>query len=527
MALLMPLLRSLLVTSIAFAFPPVHAQYSDIKLNTTYVNDFNVGYDRDAGLYYPSALEEKVFSPPSRRVHVDVCEHFPDVHVKWIPVEDGHHCPTANHPSSTFQVVPGTVRTLIFSAWQPGRVARIERQVANVRIDAEKQRPLLQGCKALQPREIWRAACHAYLDIPVGDELTNVTPTTRVRMDLLDGEGNLLRRDEDLVKVPAKIPLVVAVGDSYASGEGNPDKEGKSVRHIHEPTSQRDCKDDTTVMIARDTLPDMNVQPYWFNKERHLSLKSGPARAVKQLLAEDWPYIAYLSYATSGAKVAEIVQQLAEVKIAVGNRRIDALILSAGGNDAGFGDTLPAVAKDDFLHMKIDEFDRELPNVVNAIKRDEYPKFTDALANLGLNVGAVLMTQYPGHLFDRDNGKPGHGCGVFDTIGTYSVTKYEAEVLQKAVNTMNSGIASFVASDKEPKEIKWYYVSGIASDFSKHGYCSSRSYYVGAEYSCDRQGDFRGTMHPNAAGTGVYAKHIARYLRQVVPKSGRVSASPE
>jgi len=67
----------------------------------------------------------------------------------------------------------------------------------------------------------------------------------------------------------------------------------------------------------------------------------------------------------------------------------------------------------------------------------------------------------------------------------------------------------------------WHLVDGISEKFAGHGYCSGQSFYRFAAASCDTQGDFDGTMHPNEEGTAAYARVLARELRKVLPKPGQ------
>ena len=60
----------------------------------------------------------------------------------------------------------------------------------------------------------------------------------------------------------------------------------------------------------------------------------------------------------------------------------------------------------------------------------------------------------------------------------------------------------------------WRYVDGIANAFNGHGYCAQQSYFRFAGVSCDMQGDFDGTMHPNEDGQRSYANEISRVLKE-------------
>lgn len=121
--------------------------------------------------------------------------------------------------------------------------------------------------------------------------------------------------------------LMVALGDSYASGEGNP-------RNVD-------------AWIASPGPFD----PYWDDASCRRSVLGGPARAalaLEQASARTSVTLVYV--ACSGAQVergilgpqpgAAAVSQIEQVRRIIGARTIDAVTISIGGNDVGFGAVL-------------------------------------------------------------------------------------------------------------------------------------------------------------------------------------------
>ena len=63
-----------------------------------------------------------------------------------------------------------------------------------------------------------------------------------------------------------------------------------------------------------------------------------------------------------------------------------------------------------------------------------------------------------------------------------------------------SALDSFLARLARLRQLRLHVVDGIERDFNGHGYSAPHSYYVSAEESCMRQGDFEGMCHPNDRG---------------------------
>jgi hypothetical protein len=143
----------------------------------------------------------------------------------------------------------------------------------------------------------------------------------------------------------------------------------------------------------------------------------------------------------------------------------------------------------------------------------EFPKLNQAIVDLNLNVApaATIISEYPGKFFNRADGQPAKGCGVFDTLIFWGVEKRDAVAMNAMADALNAELK--LLAEKH----KWRLVTGLSSQFARHGYCATRSFYRSASHSCDRQGDFEGTMHPNAEGTGVVAKALERELRIILP----------
>jgi hypothetical protein len=348
-----------------------------------------------------------------------------------------------------------------------------------------------------------------------------------VQMEMLNGEGSVLYFASDTVSVPAYVPLIVSVGDSMASGEGNPDRNGiEDGNSCHYATTYR--------YQFEDSRPPAMLEPAeWFDDRDHRSLRSAPALAARELLL-DWPYVNFLSFAKSGSRTREpgpptdesidVTEQLQQVYDQVGDARIDALLITVGANDAGFSGIIGGLARRNLsLGSAVTRFIRNMLKLrgeadIEDGDRAGYPAVAAKLEELrrqGLNVANVVITEYPGSLFNGSDDQPRAGCGLFE-LGTGPVDIFEIDE-QEAFSIWHMG--RFLNEEVElAAELQgWHLVDGIDERFRGRGYCSGQSYYVAGEDTCSNQGDCDGILHPNGPGTLVIAAETARVLKELLP----------
>ena len=227
--------------------------------------------------------------------------------------------------------------------------------------------------------------------------------------------------------VRVKDLLIVSMGDSYGSGEGNPEK---------------------PLVQGNTFFPSIATPALWEDRRCHRSSKAGPAQAALAIERSD-PHtsVTFISFACSGATIdarafadtsiwdpytpndwskdrgsgilgsytgAEppdpsnlndrVPSQIDQLKTAVGSRHIDALLMSGGGNDAGFGNiaTVCVMYGDCPNHDVLGALD-EGPRSLNdrffqdlASLRVSYDKLAAALADPanGLDIAKTYITEY-------------------------------------------------------------------------------------------------------------------------------------
>ena len=256
---------------------------------------------------------------------------------------------------------------------------------------------------------------------------------------------------------------VVAVGDSYASGEGA-------------------------------------IGSGWTDASCHVSSLAGPANAASLLNAVRTT--SFTSLACSGATTTGLAGQLSSL----GSGPIDALTVSIGGNDIGFAGIVTACM------LPAPNCTLSDPAVTSSITTVLPGRLDAALAAVPANVANVFVTEYP----DPTTGLFGLRCGnplSPGSLGMEFVTVDEAEwASTRVVAPLNAALAAAVsrANALPTPRPEFHFVSGISSRFVGHGYCAGATLALWNVFSprfvntlvdsLASQGDIFGTMHPNAAG---------------------------
>lgn len=128
-----------------------------------------------------------------------------------------------------------------------------------------------------------------------------------------------------VIEGQVKNVLMLALGDSYASGEGNP-------RNVQAWVQQGG-------LFA-------TFRPYWDDEECHRSARSAPAQAALALeKSSTQTSVTFVDVTCSGATVplgilgqqtGQLPSQLAQARSIIGTNPVDLITLSIGGNDVGF-----------------------------------------------------------------------------------------------------------------------------------------------------------------------------------------------
>lgn len=361
----------------------------------------------------------------------------------------------------------------------------------------------------------------------------------QVSLTVTDDQGATARTSR---RVVVQDFLVVGLGDSLASGEGNP-------------------------VVPADLSDLSNVkEPRWQSRQCHRSEIAGQARAALRLERDDpRTSVTFVHLACSGATVPEGLlgyydgieprpgdvarepQVFRAAQLANG-REIDAVMLSIGANDLEFGEIVTtcmsgvdchddaAFVRDDLVARAVFEllcatlgvlgledeclaflppaaesgearFQRTLPRI-----QDRYLDLSDGLATRlpGLAADRVYVAAYP--QLTRD--ESGSLC-VQDPIG------FSLEETRWADGVVTAGLNDAIAAAAGDRG--WNFVGGMADAFRLHGYCSSQSWVRRIEDSVVLQLNHNGSVHPTAAGHAAYRDFLHAALVQDLYAGGDLS----
>ena len=308
----------------------------------------------------------------------------------------------------------------------------------------------------------------------------------------------------------------------------------------------------------------------------HRSANAAPAQAALALeQADPHTSVTFVHLACSGAKIQgggqAIDQQIKWANELIGNREIDAVIVSIGGNDLGFSKLATACVEEqpcysntptidpskavvacapltllssvntsctDFFQANtpqqsakqiLDSTSVLLPGRYGVLATQDLPLLRGLLrpdsgsgtANAAqlLRSNRVYITEY-GDLTKNDAGAY---CtpDPTDPLGTMvGVSVDEMQWLdQNAEADLNGDVRSAAS------QYGWNYVTGIYAGYTPHGYCAHDHWITRLDETYLRQGDYSGMAHPNREGQQFSAQKIEQALLQDLYPNG-IDAPP-
>lgn len=370
-----------------------------------------------------------------------------------------------------------------------------------------------------------------------------------VKLTVTAGDNRTAIQEEDIF---LKDWLIVAMGDSYGSGEGNPvvpqvldsgfTKKGalwadgkEEHRRCHRSTSaassmaalaaeRRDphssvtfifvaCSGGTisTPIIPNPLAPEKDWD--WSKNEGSGVLDRYRGIEPASDVGHDWN-----KYLPS---------QIEQVASIVGDRHIDALTISAGGNDLHFASIIEECAIWDNACPE-DDSSRLLAKDKTLLP-GRYAALNEAITS-NFNVGRVFITEYPDPTL-YNNGKRCEAIADDIIVGRTINSGEQAWAVNHVIVPLNQMV------NDAANNYGWRYVDGIMSAFGQyspdgngygHGYCATamgdnpQRWMRTAAESAELQGPdlwrhaTKGTMHPNELGHAAISKRIQLYLGEAI-----------
>jgi lysophospholipase L1-like esterase len=301
--------------------------------------------------------------------------------------------------------------------------------------------------------------------------------------------------------------LVVGLGDSNASGEGNPDNPSSGVAWIDQRCDRshfgyqaqtaavlEHASDDTSVTFVHLACSGAGVDVGMLHGYRGINDPGADAGPLA-------PQIAQLKALISGPKTDGVAWRIPDV-----------VILSIGVNDLHFGDVISqCVWEKSCFNSKGLRGARAGETVDQAITRWQkalptlYTRLAKALAGLRIPANRVYITQY----FDSLRDNRGAICNPLIGPGHpgWSFTKPEAEwAYRDFLVPLNKAVAATAKHG-------WHVVPA-PTGFLKRGYCATPSWIVPISSSSWNQRDFNGTMHANLLGHQAQRLNVLAALKR-------------
>jgi lysophospholipase L1-like esterase len=316
----------------------------------------------------------------------------------------------------------------------------------------------------------------------------------------VEGEGH---DDSSTQRVVVQDFLIVAIGDSVASGEGNPDR--------------------------RSRIPGRTK---WENKPCHRSSRAGTVKAAAAIEAHDEKTsVTFVHLACSGAtmqdgligpfKARPQLEQLREIEA---KRDIDAVVLSIGANDIRFSKIVAlCVWKSDCFDQKVNPRKWGLSGgpklTVSQTVDSLIGQLPDRYARVAAQLPAVLRRHpdrvYITEYFDPTHRTPDDFCpeillGDKLPLNRFRIAGPEVKLAYDQVLVpLNKRVRD--AADQH----RWTYVAGVADAFASHGACTGSQRWIRQlDESLTQQALSRkGALHPNEDGHARTGELIAAALR--------------
>lgn len=369
-------------------------------------------------------------------------------------------------------------------------------------------------------KKLSRKGCRQTIQLPEG--LHSLKLTVR--------KGSTAKRVSMIANVSNV--LMVVMGDSYASGEGNPRNVNAWLRN----TSAR-------------------FDPYWDNDRCNRSVHGAPAQAALRLeKSSPKTSVTLVDVSCSGATIdrgilgsqyLDTPTQIEQVAALIGKRSIDALSLTIGGNDVGFGSILTtcALANNCPLAKATSRPLSNYPTVQGGVQ-SETAKLASAYARVdncltdapcqsatgesiqGLRItpgGKVFLSSYP----DITRSANGSICSYLtisrddfqwarDTIlnpapknpFAYTTTRSQKVDLDTAAGSLNGQINATTSLGWQPVMGIW----GASGDSTTgHGVCAGTNAWIFGLTGIT--GFTSGSFHPNPQGLERMAREIITQIK--------------
>ena len=308
------------------------------------------------------------------------------------------------------------------------------------------------------------------------------------------------------ISVLVRDKLVVGLGDSYASGEGNPDIPAQFA------TGRAETDFLLGLNFRQAPRKDNHTKVAWLDKRCHRSMYSYQFKTALMLaLANPQEAVTYVSYSCSGATTDNIIDkkqksregggsvpaQLKALRDLLANgkkptREIDYVLLSSGGNDIGFGKyvayvvtarALRSLAAHGVNEEDLKKNEGRFNEKLLAAQSGNYPRLHAALLDKDKGVRIkgcesgkpcerILLTPYPDIFNDENGGLCTGERGEFNT--PFQNDQGRARRIQQLKRFVFEPLRTIQLSPDltSMSGLGWTVVQGHFDEYARHGFCA-------------------------------------------------------
>lgn len=494
---------------------------------------------REDGTIHPIRKNQDMWSPPMMREHEGVASSRQQYIIRYA-VDQGQNvsvkAPDCAIVQSTDTSIPGE---LAIAVSFPHTDEVMDHQVRLV--DDVRDLPVSLCRVAVYPRAM--------------DQVTWVYPETAASVALANG----LSASEGLPVAPTYLTFA-GLGDSFGSGEGAPEEP------FYRPWEEM-------------TTAERSAEAGWLHVDCHRSTHSRLSVAAKEVARIPGLWVVYTNFACSGATMdggffgpPEGIKhpgqqgddpslqsqrvQLEQWMAAQGLQRLDAALVSFGGNESGFSTLIAKCAAPGFADLLEEPWTEcdDLNNQVIARVWQEVEvgnpdslgwigisnlnaRYRDMDAALGSRVRRVYLNEYPNPLFFNQDLPCARGLRTPSDISLHPKDENQNDNLlglggnldfitaQESVFLSERFVDRLytVMSDAAAGLSRWVFVDGQTEQAMDHGWCAREPWFNNFRDTRQKQHTVHGVLHPNQEGfkyMGLVLAHAIR-INENLPLSTR------